>query len=430
LIVEWLRRIEVVGAICVRINSQEKLMRVAVLGGGLQGACVALELAANGIEVDLYEKNERCLSRASAHNEGKIHLGYVYANDPTMQTARVMARGALRFSSLMRRWIGDAIDAIPVSEPFYYVVHRQSLLDVSEIENHLRATHAIVREESRDFSNEYFGSDFRDGPIRISDYECESLFSRQTVVAAFWTPEIGIDSETLAGVMGARLSSERRICCRLQTSVCSVQLANGHAWVEFETGGQEGREAYDHVVNALWDGRLAIDRTAGFEPPRPWLYRIKHYLRMKSSGNDALPTTTIVLGPFGDIVTYNNGEVFLSWYPVGLRGISAELAPPAWPLDFDLQTAREVRDGILAGLAAVVPAVADLKYEAIKSCQLKAGVIFAWGSTDIPDCASGLHARYAIGPQSHGRYHSVDTGKLTMAPYFAKMTADRIVGNG
>ena len=53
-----------------------------------------------------------------------IHLGYVYANDPTMQTARLMARGALNFTSLMRRWIGDAIDAIPVSEPFYYVVHR------------------------------------------------------------------------------------------------------------------------------------------------------------------------------------------------------------------------------------------------------------------------------------------------------------------
>lgn len=405
-------------------------MRVAVLGGGLQGACVALELAAKGVEVDLYEKNERCLSRTSTHNEGKIHLGYVYANDPTLQTARLMARGALCFSSLLRRWIGDAIDAIPVSDPFYYVVHRQSLLDVPEIENYLRATHAILGEESRDSLNEYFGSDFRDKPTRISDHECESLFSRQTVVAAFRTPEVGIDSEALAGVMRTRLSSERKIRCRLQTSVCSVQLANAHATVEFDSGGLEGREAYDHVVNALWDGRLAIDKTAGFEPPRPWLYRVKHYLRMKLAGNGSLPTTTIVLGPFGDIVTYNNGDVFLSWYPAGLKGFSAELAPPAWPLALDAQAAREVRDGILAGLAAVVPAVACLTPEAINSIRIKAGVIFAWGSTDIPDRTSGLHARYAIGPQSHGRYHTVDTGKLTMAPYFAKMTADRIVRNG
>jgi glycine/D-amino acid oxidase-like deaminating enzyme len=405
-------------------------MRVAVLGGGLQGACVALELGAKGIEVDLYEKGARCLSGASAHNEGKIHLGYVYANDPSMQTTRLMARGALRFSSLMRRWIGDAIDEIPVSDPFFYVVHRDSLLGVPEVENHLRAAHAIVREESLGFLNEYFGRDLRDGPIRIPDDECDSLFSRTTVAAAFRTPEVGIDSEMLADAVRSRLSSEQMITCRLQTKVSSVQLANAHATVEFESSGREGRESYDHVVNALWDGRLAIDRTAGFEPPRPWLYRIKHYVRMKSAGNDALPTTTVVLGPFGDIVSYNNGEVFLSWYPVGLRGISAELAPPAWPLSFDPQTAREVRDGILAGLAAVAPAVADLTPEAIKSCQLKAGVIFAWGSTDIPDRTSGLHSRYAVGPHSHGRYHSVDTGKLTMAPYFAKMTADRIVGNG
>jgi len=405
-------------------------MRVAVLGGGLQGACVALELAAKGVEVDLYEKNERCLSRASTHNEGKIHLGYVYANDPTMQTARLMARGALCFSSLLRRWIGDGIDEIPVSDPFYYVVHRQSLLGISEIEKHLRATQAILDEESHDSSNEYFGSDFLKKPTRVSDHECKSLFSPETVVAAFRTPEVGIDTEALGGVVRARLSSEGKIRCRLRTSVCSVQLANAHATVEFDRGGFEGREAYDHVVNALWDGRLAIDKTAGFEPPRPWLYRVKHYLRMKLRGNGSLPTTTIVLGPFGDIVTYNNGEVFLSWYPAGLKGFSADLAPPAWPLVLDHQAAREVRDGILAGLAAVAPSVGSLTPETINSIQTKAGVIFAWGSTDIPDRASGLHARHAIGPKSHGRYHTIDTGKLTMAPYFAQMTADRIVQNG
>jgi hypothetical protein len=86
-----------------------------------------------------------------------------------------------------------------------------------------------------------------------------------------------------------------------------------------------------------------------------------------------------------------------------------------------------VRDGILSGLAAIAPAVARFTPEALASCQMNAGVIFAWGSTDIPDRASGLHARHAIGPQSHGRYHSVDTGKLTMAPYFAKMVADQIM---
>ena len=40
-----------------------------------------------------------------------------------------------------------------------------------------------------------------------------------------------------------------------------------------------------------------------------------------------------------------------------------------------------------------------------------------WGDIDDPD--SALHERHTIGATSFGRYHSVDTGKLTTAPLFA-----------
>ena len=76
-------------------------MRVAVLGAGLQGACVALELSVHGVEVDLYEKSDRCLSQTSSHNEGKMHLGYVYANDRSLRTARTMVRGSTVFQKLI-----------------------------------------------------------------------------------------------------------------------------------------------------------------------------------------------------------------------------------------------------------------------------------------------------------------------------------------
>src|SRR5216684_3388552 len=122
-------------------------MRVAVLGAGLQGACVALELASAGIDVDLYDRNDACLTQASSHNEGKIHLGYVYANDPTLRTARTMVQGGIRFASLLRRWLGSEIDKIPVSSPVCYAVHAESLLGVVEVERHLRASHQISLEE-------------------------------------------------------------------------------------------------------------------------------------------------------------------------------------------------------------------------------------------------------------------------------------------
>ena len=79
-------------------------MRVAVLGGGLQGCCVAMALASAGVQVDLYDRNEALLNEASVRNEGKLHLGYVYAHDHSLQTARLMLLGAAAFAPLLRRW--------------------------------------------------------------------------------------------------------------------------------------------------------------------------------------------------------------------------------------------------------------------------------------------------------------------------------------
>ena len=54
-----------------------------------------------------------------------------------------------------------------------------------------------------------------------------------------------------------------------------------------------------------------------------------------------------------------------------------------------------------------------------------AGVIFAWGATDISDRDSELHRRDA-GVESIDGYHSVNTGKLTTAPLFALDAADAV----
>ena len=71
------------------------MTRIAVLGAGLQGACVALAASALGHDVILFDQAERSLDRASLRNEGKIHLGHVYANDSSFQTAELMLRAAV-----------------------------------------------------------------------------------------------------------------------------------------------------------------------------------------------------------------------------------------------------------------------------------------------------------------------------------------------
>jgi hypothetical protein len=404
------------------------LMRVAVLGAGLQGACAALALAARGARVELFDREDECVTQASAQNEGKIHLGFVYAKDGTARSARAMVRGALSFAPLLRRWLGPALDAVPVSSPFHYAVHVDSMVSPDEVRAHLRTSHDLAAGQCRHESGDYFRRDCLEPSYELSPRERACMFDDRTVRAAFRTPEIAIEPGVLASIVRRELRAVPEITLRLRTTVRAVSVSDHGAAVRFEADGVAGGERYDHVVNALWDGRLAIDASAGIPPHRSsWLWRFKHYLLVGLADPSIdIPSVTVVLGAFGDVVNYRNARVFLSWYPIGCVMRSSEIRPPATePLDEARITA--MREGILAGVASVLPAVAALSPDAIDACVLRGGLIFAWGGTDITDPGSGLHERFEIGVRTHGRLHTIDTGKLTTAPLFAEETAKRIL---
>jgi hypothetical protein len=78
-------------------------------------------------------------------------------------------------------------------------------------------------------------------------------------------------------------------------------------------------------------------------------------------------------------------------------------------------------------MAQFVPCLRAFDPRELKDVTVKGGVIVAWGETDIYDPTSELHRRSEIGVTSTGRFHSVDPGKLTMAPYFADVCASRIL---
>jgi glycine/D-amino acid oxidase-like deaminating enzyme len=397
-------------------------MRVAVLGAGLQGACVALELARRGVVVDLLDRADVPMTGASSHNEGKLHLGYIYANDPTRRTARTMIEGALEFGPLLRRWVGDAVDDVARSEPFVYLLHRDSLLGRTEVERHFADCHAIAVALLDGREPDPFAGDPRIPPRRLSDSERAARFDRSAVTAAYATAEVAVDPLSLAAVVRRTLAQTPGIEQRMATEVRAVTRLDDGALVHTDRAD----DRYDHVVNALWGGRLAIDETAGLAAERPWLYRMKYFLRLRPT--TALPSTTILLGPFGDVVAYDDGSVFLSWYPAGRLGTSAALHPPDWPGELHGVEAKDVRAGVIAGLAELIPAVAALPAAALDESRVLGGVIYAHGHTDIDDPASVLHERHEIGPNSHGRYHTVNTGKMTMAPRFARLLAERILG--
>lgn len=108
--------------------------KVIVLGAGFQGICAALALKRKGHEVTLVDKSPDCMLRTSLRNEGKIHIGFVYANDPSFRTSALMLQSALVFARLIEDWLGMDIDWPSLrSRPFTYVIAQDSMLPAHQI---------------------------------------------------------------------------------------------------------------------------------------------------------------------------------------------------------------------------------------------------------------------------------------------------------
>jgi glycine/D-amino acid oxidase-like deaminating enzyme len=407
---------------------ERSAMRVAVLGGGLQGCCVALSLANKGVAVTLIDRNPHLLSRTAVANEGKIHLGYMYAADPSFSTARRMMQGALAFAPFMKRELGISVNDLSLSQPATYVVHRDSQHGVDEVHRYLDQTHALIQEAAASQMGAYFGIDLGDKPRRRSGAELAMDFDPQLALAAFDTVEVAIDPKALAHAIRERIAQDRLIEVRLGTTVIDArERATGLEVTVATHDGRAETELFGEVVNALWDGRIALDAKLGFRPNRPWLHRLKYGVSFRIPDDlPRPPSATFVSGPFGEVVSYGNGLTYLTWYPTCLKDITGDLLPPHWETYPGEPERSEIIAGTLRAMAAIVPSLAALQPDDLEDLHVKGGAIVAWGSTDIYDPQSELHRRFEIGVTSVGAYHTIDPGKLTMAPFFAEVCAERI----
>jgi glycine/D-amino acid oxidase-like deaminating enzyme len=406
-------------------------MRVGVLGGGLQGCCVALALADRGVRVTLFDKNQALLSRAAVANEGKIHLGYMYAGDPTLSTAKTMMAGALSFAPFLERHLGRPAHSFAVSIPATYVVHRDSQRSAEDVCAYLETVHALINETGQERKQAYFGRDL-EAPLRPwSAAEKAANFDSEIVLAAVATPEIAINPLALARTIQECITAHPRIEVRCKRTVVGAEQERDGFYVISEGQDEISRDRFDHVVNALLDGRLALNEVLGFRANRPCLHRLKYGVSFGLPSNvRPPPSATFVLGPFGEVVTYGDGLIYLTWYPACLQAISSAVTPPDW----ETYPPEPLRSRIIAdtfrALSEIVTSLRTLDAECLPDVSVKGGAIVAWGKTDIYDPASELHRRFEIGLTSEGRFHSVDPGKLTMAPYFAEICAERICSAG
>ncbi|WP_157963133.1 FAD-dependent oxidoreductase [Algoriphagus litoralis] len=406
-----------------------KNQRIAILGAGGLGACVALELSQRGYKVDLYEEHSAPLKKASYANEGKVHVGFIYAMDKSFHTANSMLIGAVHFMEYLQRWV-DVKPEEMISSPFYYLVHKGSLLNATELNAHYQKCCQVFAELSGGGKKKYLGLfDSLEAKL-LPKSKMQDIGNPEFIDDIFETTEYAVDPRYIAEKLTEAILSDPNINLILNTKVEAVAKVKERLKVISRNAGLQIEEEYSDVINATWNGLLEIDRTMGIEPLGKWSHRYKFANKiLVPLEKQDLPSTTIVLGAFGDTVNFLERGVFMSWYPVGRTGWSEDYRPPDWDTIYSEDERMDVFQRSFEALKERVPALGNLKFP-LEAVDPVGGDILALGTVDVDKNESRLHERFEVGIRSFGNYHTVDTGKYTIIPYLAMKVADRLEGKG
>ena len=412
-------------AASTRLQPQLAGRRVAILGGGIMGACIALLLARRGFEVAVFDRESAPLASASRWNEGKIHLGYLYGADPTMRTARLLLPGGLLFRRLILELVGSDVAPHTTSHDDIYLIHRRSVVDVEAVRAQFAAVSDLVRShaDARWYLADVSGA----GARELSQSELAAIADPTEIVAAFEVPERSVSTPWVADRLVDALRSQRRVSLHMGVTISGAHPVDSAHGPWRVLGAPHLDQRFDLVVNALWDGRLAIDRTAGLELEAGWSHRYRLSVFARTSQSVTTRSALVAFGPFGDVKNYNDRDFYLSWYPTGLvaQGHAVSLRRPSTlTANDELQFVREVGEK----LAKLIPGAAEI-LAAAEDLKVRGGFVFAQGRGSLGNLKSTLHRRDRFGVRRLGNYYSVDTGKYSTAPWMAAKLATDICGD-
>ncbi len=398
-------------------------LRVAVLGAGVMGSSVAIFLARRGVRVTLFDEAPAPLQGASRWNEGKIHLGFLYAADPSLDTARSVIEGGLSFAPLMRELVGqDLGDVTP--EDDVYLIHRNSIVSAHDAAGYYARVAELVREHPGARS---YLTDATSARVRaLAADELAATTDTRFVEAGFACPERSVSTVKVSDLLAGAIDADPRIELAMNTRIEAAApegSAHGRWRVGFRRERLNTADTFDYVVNALWHGRIAIDASAGLHSPPGWSHRYRVSAFVRTARPVRSPSAVVSVGPFGDVKNYNGRDFYLSWYPAGLLAASEALEAPR--IDRAALEPGGIASAIEQGLQQCLPCVSDIFAAAVET-RIEGGYVFAMGKGVLNDLSASVHRRDRFGVARRGNYISVDTGKYSSAPLLARQIAQDI----
>jgi len=397
--------------------------RIAILGGGMFGTCAALALARRGQPVVLVDGASDILEGAGRWNEGKIHLGFLYGGDPSLNTASRLIPGGLAFPDVIERLLDRDVSEFATTDDDLFLVHEKSVVTAAEYALYADRAASLIRHfAGQPGAGKYLADVRRAQSRKLSATELADVTASDEIVAGFAVPERSISTLAIADLLKAAVLSEPKIEVRLNAWVESVRKRDDGRLDVVCAGEQpDGLDAFDVVVNGLWESRIAVDATLGIRPPAPWTHRFRATV-YGHAPIASFRSAVICTGPFGGVNRYGDGRVYLSWYEAELLAEGHKLEPPRSKATLGKRRKATVAAATMRELSRFFPGVAN-----VTDFEVHGGWVYAVGEGSLADRASTLHQRDRFGVVRDGGYLSVDTAKYSLAPWTAARVADLIL---
>lgn len=248
-------------------------MKVIVIGGGIHGITVAIELARKGFAVTVVEKNHDILSGTSGATHNRAHLGYHYPR--SVETAEECINGLRYFEKVYP-------EALYYPNENYYV-----------IEKHDSKTTTI---DFIKFCNSQ-GIPFK------KKWPPQKYLNRQNIDCSFLVPE-GNFNLFMLSLLLKQHAKEMNVNILLgheMTNVLSVKENSFSLLVKRDSDNCELRLKSNFVINATWSETNRIQFKFGCKEPKT-----KYKLQTTEVGvakyNGTLPSLTVMDGKFISIV--------------------------------------------------------------------------------------------------------------------------------
>ena len=402
------------------------MKKALVLGGGIQGCCIALMLKKHGYEVAIIEKSKDMLNRASLNQEGKIHLGFVYGLDASLKTSKKILLDALYFAPYLEYLLDEKVNWDQIkSSQFNYLVAKDSLLSSEQFEAYLQTLQSFYLECLENKKLTYLGK----RPKRI--YQKDSLpiqVNSDLFQSNFVTQEVAVHPLTLIKIIKNKILSSN---ISLYLNQCVMDASKTFKGYKVETYSQnDGKRILesDLVFNCLWEGKIDLDKKMELPVDCGYNYRLKFGIFTQPQAElQGLQSFTIVQGAFGDYVNYpSSNETYLSWYPSSMQGMLIDKQiPQSWEDACEGKLSQKLREDLLQEhfnqFQILIP-----KLLPFRNALVKGGVIVARGLQDINDRNSKLHERNEIPITNKDGYFSINTGKFTSAPHNTLLLEKRL----